>query len=504
MFAVEMRNITKRFGHLTANDSVNFNVKKGEIHALVGENGAGKTTLMNILYGLYQPDDGEIFINHTLQRINSPRDAIKLGIGMVHQHFMLIPPLTILENIILGDEPLLRLNKIDFKLAEQTITELCENFSIKLNPNLTIESLSVGLQQKVEILKILYRKANILIFDEPTPVLTPQEVEELFSILNNLKKQGKTVILITHKLSEVMSISDNITIMRHGKVIETVETKSTNQYDVAKKMIGEDLHSVKKVEVSDSKSPVLEVFNLSALNDRNQVAFKEVTFKVNKYEILGIAAVEGNGQNELVEVLTGLRKKKEGKIIIDGKEIIDSRSIKISHIPEDRLKHGLVKEFSLSENLILGKHRDKSFQNFFLFSKKNIATYASKLIQTYDIRPHAQEQSTLTFSGGNQQKAVIARELSKNTPLIIAVKPTRGLDIKATNFVHDALLTERMKGKGILLVSSDLDELLLLSDRICVMYNGKIVATMKTNETNERELGLYMTGTRKMTSYITS
>ncbi|MBI4810763.1 MAG: ABC transporter ATP-binding protein [Ignavibacteriales bacterium] len=494
MFAVEMRNITKQFGSLVANDSVNFSVQKGEIHALVGENGAGKSTLMNILYGLYQPDHGEIFIDGTMHQVTSPRKAIKIGIGMVHQHFMLVTTLSVLENIILGSEPLLKFDRLNIRHAEKSITELCNRYSIAIDPKVLIETLSVGFQQRVEILKLLYRNADILILDEPTPVLTPQEVEELFNTLRNLKNQGKTVILITHKLSEVMSISDNITVMRRGKVVERVMTKATSQTEIARKMVGEDIEYVQKSKSIPLAEQVLVVDNLSASNDRQLIAFQDVSFTISKGEIFGIAAVEGNGQVELTEVLTGLRSRNHGKVTINGIELAKYERTHIGHIPEDRLKHGLIKELSLAENLLLGKQRNKIFYKFYCFSKAEITKYADRLIHQYDIRPPIVKQSVLTFSGGNQQKAIVARELSKDAPLIIAVKPTRGLDIKATKFVHDALLSERSKGKGILLVSSDLEELLLLSDRIAVMYEGEIVAILNANETTERELGQYMTG----------
>jgi ABC-type uncharacterized transport system ATPase subunit len=497
MFAIEMKHITKRFGSLMANDSIDFIVKTGEIHALVGENGAGKSTLMNILYGMHQPDHGDIFINGKQEIIHSPAKAISLGIGMVHQHFMLIPPLTVTENIILGDEPISKYHTIDVKQAEATIQKLSETYSLKVDAREKIETLSVGIQQRVEILKILYRKANILILDEPTPVLTPQEIEELFTTLRNLTIKGKTVILITHKLREVISISDSVTILRHGKSIVKVDTKFTNKDELALLMVGKEIEPPLQKTTKPQQEDGLIVENLSALNERRLPALRNISFSVAKGEILGIAAVEGNGQSELAEVLTGLRKPIAGKIIITG-ITVDPTSSKniIGHIPEDRLKRGIVLDFTLADNLILGRQQEKSFYSNMLLSKAKISIYADRLIQQFDIRPPKKNQNVRGFSGGNQQKAVVARELSKDSPIIIASQPTRGLDIYATKFVHDSLLSERNKGKAILLVTSDLEELLELSDRIAVMYEGEIITILYSHETSERDLGQFMTGAK--------
>jgi general nucleoside transport system ATP-binding protein len=501
MFAIEMQHITKRFGGVKANDNVSFRVREGNIHALVGENGAGKSTLMNILYGMHSPDSGSIFINGEKQTIDTPAHAIEYGIGMVHQHFMLIPPLTVAENVILGKEPTRLRSILDLQKAEEEIKQLSETYRLKIDPHAKIETLSVGMQQRVEILKILYRNAEILILDEPTAVLTPQEVEELFKTLAHLKNQGKTTILISHKLNEVMAISDNITVMRHGKVVGEVESKSTTQVELARMMVGKDITFTPTKSSTPTSEPLLIVENISALNDRALPALHNVSFSIMKGEILGIAAVEGNGQSELVHVLTGLRQPTQGSIKIqDINFLTDFDKTKIAHIPEDRLKRGLVLDFPLTDNLILGRHCEREFSDSISFHHDQINQYAEKMIYDFDVRPADKDQQARGLSGGNQQKVVIARELSKNASVIIASQPTRGLDIGAIEFVHKAILTERNKGKAILLVSSDLTELLTLSDRIAVMYEGEIVAMLNPKETSERDLGVYMTGAKRKAS----
>ena len=499
MFAVEMRNITKKFRGARANDAVGFTVHQGEIHALVGENGAGKSTLMNILYGMHAPDEGEILIRGNIVTIETPAKAISIGIGMVHQHFMLIPPFTVTENIILGQEPVNRLEILDLHRAEEQIAEFSRKYRLELDPRAKIESLSVGLQQRVEILKILYRRAEILIFDEPTPVLTPQEIEEFFNSLRELKSQGKTIILITHKLTEVMAISDRVTVMRRGKVVGELETASTNPGELARLMVGKDIVlGVQKGAASGKTEAALQVENISALNDRNLPALKDVSISICEGEILGVAAVEGNGQAELVQVITGLRAPTSGRIIMSGKLLAQgSNELRPSHIPDDRLKRGLVLDFSVTENLILGRQTEPVFSGIFFLHLKNIDNFADKMIQNFDIRPPDKAVPVRGLSGGNQQKVVIARELSKNARVIIASQPTRGLDIGAIQFVHRSIIEERNQGKAILLVSSDLTELLSLSDRIAVMYEGRIVAILEAQSTSERELGLYMTGSMK-------
>ena len=499
MFAVEMRNITKRFRGVKANDAVDFRVHRGEIHALVGENGAGKSTLMNVLYGMHSPDEGEILVRGSIVSIETPAKAISIGIGMVHQHFMLIPPFTVTENIILGLEPTSRLEILDLHRAEQEISEFSRTYGLQLDPKAKIESLSVGLQQRVEILKILYRKAEILIFDEPTPVLTPQEIEEFFNSLRDLKRQGKTVILITHKLTEVMAISDRVTIMRRGKVVGEMETASTNPGELARLMVGKEIVlGVQKGPPSDRAEPVLKVENISALNDRRLRALNDISFSINEGEILGIAAVEGNGQAELVQVITGLRPPTSGRVSINGNYLEeDSTEHHPAHIPDDRLKRGLILDFTVTENLVLGRQKEPVFSGFLFLLRRNIEEFAERMIHEFDIRPTDKDASVRELSGGNQQKVVVARELSKNAHVIVASQPTRGLDIGAIQFVHRSIIDERNRGKAVLLVSSDLSELLSLSDRIAVMYEGRIVVILDARATSERELGLYMTGSMR-------
>lgn len=507
--ALEMKNITKRFPLVVANDKVNFTVYKGEIHALVGENGAGKSTLMSILYGLYQADSGEIFINGEKVNITNPNVAINLKIGMVHQHFMLVPPLTVTENIILGMEPIKNNIFIDMEDATKRVEELSKSMGFKIDSKAKIEDISVGIQQRVEIIKVLYRGADILIMDEPTAVLTPQEVEELFGILNSLKKQGKTIIFITHKLNEVKAISDRITVMRDGKVVGVKNTKDTNQEEIANMMVGRKvLLQVDKKEHKFGKT-VLKVNKLNALNSKKLPALKEVSFEIREGEILGIAGVEGNGQTELVEVITGLRPALSGKIFLYDKEITDYsprniREQKIAHIPEDRRQRGIISDFTVSENLILGSHYLPPFNKGLSLNISEINSHADKLIEEYDIRPSDSYNLLKSLSGGNQQKVIVARELFGEPRLLVAAQPTRGLDVGSIEFVHSQILKERDKGKAILLISADLDEILSLSDRIAVIYEGEIVDVLDPKKTEEKEIGLLMTGstTNKILSEV--
>ena len=498
MYAIETKNITKHFGSIRANNDISFRVKKREIHALVGENGAGKSTLMSVIYGMYQADSGDIFIEGKKELISSPSKAIDLGIGMVHQHFMLIPTLSVTENIILGEEPTSKFQFLNLKRAEDKIRELSNRYSMEINPDAKIENLSVGQQQRVEILKILYRNADILILDEPTPVLTPQEIEDLFLTLKKLKSQGKTILIITHKLSEVMMISDSVSILRHGKFIGSLETKTTTKEELATLMVGREFEQITRMRNLPKTEKGLTVENLFALTDRNLPALRNISFSIAKGEIFAIAAIEGNGQYELVEVITCLRKRTAGRILIGSAELskIIAHS-KIAHIPEDRLKRGLILDFILSENFILGRQADKAFLRNGFFLRTAINSFADSLIQEFDIRPPDKYQTARSFSGGNQQKAIIARELTKYAEVVIASQPTRGLDIGATQFVHETLLKERDKGKAILLVTSDLEELLHLSDRVAVMYEGEIIIILDSKSTSELELGQYMTGARK-------
>jgi len=497
--ALEMKNITKRFPLVVANDKVNFKVYKAEIHALVGENGAGKSTLMSILYGLYQADSGEIFVNGKKVNIANPNVAINLKIGMVHQHFMLVPPLTVTENIILGMEPKKNNVLINMEKAVKSVEELSKSMGFKIDPKAKIENISVGIQQRVEIIKVLYRGAEILVMDEPTAVLTPQEVEELFEILRSLKKQGKTVIFITHKLNEVKALSDRVTVMRRGKVVGVKDTKDTNQEEIASMMVG------RKVIFEIQKNPLnigkeaLKVENLKAFNNKGLPAVNNISFEIKEGEILGFAGVEGNGQTELVEVITGLRSASSGKILLYDQNITaynprNIRENKIAHIPEDRRQRGIISNFTVAENLILGNHYRSPFSKGLNLNFTAINKHANNLIKDFDIRPSDKENLLKSLSGGNQQKVIVARELYGEPKLLIAAQPTRGLDVGSIEFVHQQVLNERDKGKAILLISADLEEILSLSDRIAVIYEGKIVKILDPKKTDEKELGLLMTG----------
>ncbi len=496
MLAIELRNITKHFGTLKANDDVSLAVTEGTIHALVGENGAGKSTLMNILYGMYQPDAGSISLRGERVALRSPAQAIAHQIGMVHQHFMLIPPLTVAENVILGSEPTTALRMIDRTAANKAIKDLSERFRLPIDPRATVRSLSVGLQQRVEILKLLYRSANILILDEPTPVLTPQEIEDFFETLRQMKNQGKTVILISHKLSEVMSVSDEVTVMRHGRVVRSTATSVTTALELSHLMVGKDILSDSVRTIVPAAPALLEVEHLTLLRDRNTPALRDVSFSVRRGEIFGIAGVEGNGQAELAQVLAGLRAPNAGRMTL-GAVLLDESTLS-AHIPDDRMRQAIILDFSISENLVLGRQGERRFYSSWHVHERAIRAHAEELISEYDIRLSSKEQRIRELSGGNQQKAVIARELSKGASFIIANQPTRGLDIGAIDFVHGTLMSERNKGRAILLISSDLGELLKLSDRIAVMYGGEIVAVVQAASTSERELGRYMTGSKKV------
>ncbi|MBP2022239.1 simple sugar transport system ATP-binding protein [Clostridium punense] len=495
---IEMKGITKVFPGTIANDNVNFELLSSETHVLLGENGAGKTTLMNILYGLYQQEKGDIYVKGQLVKITNPNEAIKLGIGMVHQHFMLVHNFTVAENIVLGTEPKKGIS-IDMKTAVENVRKLSEKYGFAIDPHAVIEDISVGQQQKVEILKALYRGADILILDEPTAVLTPQEIEELGKIIHNLKKEGKSVILITHKLKEVMSMSDRVTIIRRGKVTGTVKTKETNIDELAELMVGRKVNLVVDKKEASIKGDVLTIEDLCANDHRGIEAVKGLSLTVRGGEILGIAGVDGNGQSEFLEVLTGLRKPTKGKVLLNGKdiygksprEIIDSG---VGHIPEDRHKRGLILKYSLFENSILGIHRNKPFSKGIVMDYKAIKEHCDKLIKEFDVRTPNNEVFASALSGGNQQKLIAAREISKDPELLIAAQPTRGLDVGAIEYIHGRLVDERDKGKAVLLVSLELDEVLSLSDRIAVMYDGNVVAVLDREDANEQKLGVLMAG----------
>lgn len=505
---VEMKNITKKFGNFVANDNVNLTVHKGEVHALLGENGAGKSTLMNILYGLYNQTSGEIFINEKLVNIDNPNVAIENGIGMVHQHFMLVQPFTVAQNIILGTEPTKGFGSIDMKKAVEDVDNISKKYGLHVDPNSKIEDISVGMQQRVEILKALYRGAEILILDEPTAVLTPQEINELIKIIKNLTKEGKSVIIITHKLKEIKAVADNCTIIRRGKYIDTVRVSEKTEDELASMMVGREVNF--KVEKSEAKPKevVLEIKDLLVKDNRKVSVVDGLNLEVRAGEILGIAGIDGNGQSELVEVLTGLRKAQSGTININGEEVLNKKPREIfkkgiKNIPEDRHKRGLVLDFSVAENTVLQNYKDERFSKNGIINNNKIDEYAKKIIERFDVRPTDYTVKARALSGGNQQKIIIGREVDNietsrketNKPqLLIATQPTRGLDVGAIEFVHKALVKQRDEGNAVLLVSLELDEVMNVSDRIAVIYEGKIVGIVDSKEADENMLGLMMAG----------
>ena len=505
-YIIEMLNITKRFPGIIANDNITIQVKKGEIHALLGENGAGKSTLMSVLFGLYKPEEGEIRKNGTVVEINNPNDATALGIGMVHQHFKLVEVFTVLDNIILGTEPM-KNGFIDRKLARQKVIELSKHYGLSVDPDAKIEDITVGMQQRVEILKMLYRENEILIFDEPTAVLTPQEIKELMQIMKNLTAEGKSILFITHKLNEIMEVSDRCSVLRKGKYIGTVKTKDTTKEELSRMMVGRDVNFVVDKEQAKPGKVILEIRNMSvASRIHKNLAVKNVSLSVHSGEIVCIAGIDGNGQSEFIHGLTGLEPlvhPENTKIILDGKEIqtssIRDKTISgMSHIPEDRHKHGLVLDYTLEQNMVLQRYWQKDFQKYGFIKPKSVSEYSENLIAQYDVRS-GQGNKTIVraMSGGNQQKAIIAREIDKEHKLLIAVQPTRGLDVGAIEYIHKQIVQDRDNGKGVLLVSYELDEVMNLSDRILVMYEGEIVGELDPKKTNFEELGLYMAGAKR-------
>ncbi|HOI47638.1 MAG TPA: ABC transporter ATP-binding protein [Bacilli bacterium] len=501
-YIIEMNNICKQFGTLKANDDVTIQVKKGEIHALLGENGAGKSTLMSVLFGLYQPDSGEILIKGEKVLINNPNDANKLGIGMVHQHFKLVEAFTALENIVLGAEDT-KYGFLTLDKAREKVLELSKLYKLEVKPDELISDISVGMQQRVEILKMLYRDAEILIFDEPTAVLTPQEIEELMNIIRKFAKEGKSIILITHKLNEIKAVADRCTVLRKGKYIGTVEVSKTSTEKMAEMMVG------RKVSFTVDKKPktpgdvILKVENLTVLNKaKNKELVKHATFEVRAGEIVGLAGIEGNGQTELVHAITGLRPFSEGSIAISGVDVTkdtvrDKYEKGLGHIPEDRQKHGLILDYNLAENLILQSYYLPEFQKHGFLKFDNIYIHAQNLIERFDIRSASGAKSSArSMSGGNQQKAIIAREISRDPKLLIAVQPTRGLDVGAIEYIHKQIIRQRDEDKGVFMVSLELDEIMDVSDRILVMYEGEIVAELDPKQTTINELGLYMSGSK--------
>lgn len=495
---LEVKGITKHFPGVLANDHVDFDLKKGEIHALLGENGAGKTTLMNILYGLYKPDSGEIFKNGEPVVLNSPKDAIAIGIGMVHQHFMLIPVFTVTENIMLGDESI-KNGVLDRRGVSAKVLELSQKYGLEIDPEVHVEDIPVGVQQRVEIVKTLYRKAEILILDEPTAVLTPQEVDDLFRIMRELTSQGVSIIFITHKLKEVLAIADRITVMRAGQVVGTVTPNETDEPHLAAMMVGREVILNVEKEPAKPTEEILIVNDLHVLDQRGLEAVRGVSFSVRAGEILGVAGVQGNGQTELVESLTGLRQSMGGQVTLMGKDVTNRPPRPIiengmSHIPEDRQRHGLVLSYPIADNLVLCTYYLPPFGVNFVIQNKAIDEYARKLVADFDIRTPSPYMPTSNLSGGNQQKVIVARELSRSVRLLIANQPTRGLDVGSIEYIHKQIVSMRDKGVAVLLISAELDEIMSLADRIAVMYQGKIVDVLDADKTTKSELGLKMAG----------
>jgi len=499
---LELKEINKSFGHVQANKNINLKINKGTIHGIIGENGAGKSTLMSIVFGLYQADSGVIEINGKTINLKSPRDSIESGIGMVHQHFMLVENFSVLENIILGFEGELVFGK-NLEKAKTDLKKLCENYKLNIDLDSIIGDLSVGFRQRVEILKSLYRGAEILILDEPTGVLTPQEVDELFKILRSLQEEGKTIVLITHKLNEIMDLTSEVSVMRQGEMVGHTKTNSTNKEELAEMMVGRSV--LLRINKSTAKKGevVFSVKNLVVKDDLDVTRVKNVNLEVHAGEILGLAGVTGNGQTELLEALSGIRKIESGNIelfnetISDQNNFLDPRSLKekgLAHVPEDRQRMGLISEFKANENLIFGYHHQEPFSKSSLLQEKNILSFSKKVMGEYDVRPNSPNLITSNFSGGNQQKIILSRELNKNPKVLLVGQPTRGVDIGAIEFIHQRLIDMRDKGAAILLVSVELEEVLSLSDRIVVMFDGNIVGERINKNVTDRELGLLMAG----------
>ena len=496
---LELKGITKRFPGVLANDHIDLTLEEGQIHALLGENGAGKTTLMNILYGLYQPDEGEIWVRGKQIKVHSPSDAIASGIGMVHQHFMLIPVFTVTENVMLGDEDVRAGGILDRKTVAAKIRQISEQYNLQVDPDAYVEDLPVGVQQRVEIIKLLYREADILILDEPSAVLTPQEVEELIKIMRSLVEKGKSIIFITHKLKEVLEIADQITVIRRGKVVGATTPQEADQNQLAEMMVGRQVDLEVDKEPGRPGQRVLEVKDLMVLDDRHQLAVDGVSFEVMEGEVLGIAGVQGNGQTELVEAITGLRLSTSGKIVITDEDLTNSTPRQITeqgvaHVPEDRQKDGLVLPFPVADNLILNTYYQAPFSKGVVLQADKILENANQLIKDFDIRTPGAMTKAGALSGGNQQKVIVAREFSRPIKLLVASQPTRGLDVGSIEYIHRRIIEKRDQGTAILLVSTELDEIMGLSDRIAVMYRGKIVDVMPAQAVTKEQVGLLMAG----------
>jgi general nucleoside transport system ATP-binding protein len=496
--ALELRGITKRFGPVVANDRVDFDLRRGEVHALLGENGAGKSTLMSILYGLYHPDEGQIMMDGERVGIDSPSKAIELGIGMVHQHFMLVPVMTVTENIVLGEEPRSRGRLLDVREGARRVRELSERYGLAVDPDANIEDVTVGQQQRVEILKTLYRDARVLVLDEPTAVLTAQEARELFEVLRALKEDGVAIVFISHKLGEVLEIADRITVLRRGKRIDTVPKEGSTEQSLARLMVGRDVLLQVEKEGTSRGEPVLEVEDLTVLDDRELEAVRELSLEVRAGEIVALAGVDGNGQHELVEAIAGLRPAQSGRIRIEGRDVTDvgvrgTSDAGVAHIPEDRHRRGLVLDFTLAENLALREYHKPPLSRRGWLNIGRMNSRARELLQEYDVRGGRPGALAGSLSGGNQQKVAVAREIASNPSLLIAHQPTRGLDVGAIEFVHRRLVAERDSGRGVLLVSLEFEEVRSLADRILVIYEGQIVGEFPP-DASEEELGFAMTG----------
>ena len=498
---LELKGITKQFPGVLANDDINLTLEKGEIHALLGENGAGKTTLMNILYGLYKPTRGEIFINDQKVEIYGPTDAIRQGIGMVHQHFMLVPVLTVTENVMLGEEALQGGLFLDRKAVANRIRAISEKYGLQVNPNAYVKNLPVGIQQRVEIIKVLYRDANILILDEPTAVLTPQEVEELFKIIKSLVAQGVSLIFITHKLKEVLAVADRITVLRRGKTVGTTSPAKTNEQALADMMVGRAVELKVKKKPAHPQVPMLVVENLTIRDERQGSAVNNLSFEVRAGEILGIAGVQGNGQTQLVEALTGLRKIESGTIKINGQDAtnVSPRQITelgVAHVPEDRQRDGLVLAYPITGNTVLNTYYLEPFAKNGIVNQAEVRKFTQRVVDEFDVRTPSIDAAASTLSGGNQQKVIVGREFSRPIKLLIAAQPTRGLDVGSIEYIHQRIIEKRDEGTAVVLVSTELDEIRALSDRIAVMFEGTIVAILPAKQVTKEQLGLLMAGSR--------
>jgi general nucleoside transport system ATP-binding protein len=515
---VELRGVTKRFPGVVANKDVDLFIKGGEVHALLGENGAGKSTLMNVLFGLYQPTEGSILVGKETgqssaeadgakakleeQEFSSPADAIAAGIGMVHQHFMLVPVFTVTENVMLGVEPTGAATFLDERSARQKLVELADEYGLQVDPDATVEDLPVGIQQRVEILKALYREANCLILDEPTAVLTPNESRELFRVIRTLKETGRSIVFISHKLKEVMEIADRITVLRRGEVVGSTTPAETNEQELATMMVGREVKLEVDKEAIETGGPVLEVEDLEVLDDRAHPAVNKVSFEVLSKEILAIAGVQGNGQTELIEAITGLRPTVAGKVLLEGKDVTGYSPRKmfqrgVAHVPEDRQADGLVVSFPIRDNMVLNTYRQKPYARGIAINREQVRTSAEKLAKEYDVRTPSIENAASTLSGGNQQKVIVAREFTHSNTLLIAAQPTRGLDVGSIQYIHGRIVAKRDEGAGVLLVSSELDEIMGLADRIAVMYQGEIVGILDRKGATREQIGLLMAGSKK-------